>query len=50
MHVVTVVHKKLNAGSRCDKGQENDTVLLLAVRTGMVGVRFNTVCCVGGTG
>lgn len=49
-HVVTVMHRKFNAGSRCDKGQENDPVPLLAVWTGMVGVRFDAVCWVGGTG
>lgn len=31
MHVATVMSSKSNAGSRCDKGQENDTVPLLAV-------------------
>lgn len=31
VHVVTVMLSKFNAGSRCDKGQENDTVPLLTV-------------------
>lgn len=31
VHVVTVMHSKFNAGSRCGKGQENDTAPLLAV-------------------
>lgn len=29
VHVVTVLHSKFNAGSRCDKGQENNKVPLL---------------------
>ena len=29
-HVATVMHGKFNAGSRCDKGQENDPVPPLA--------------------
>lgn len=28
MQVVTVIHSKSNAGSRCDKGHGNDSALL----------------------